>query len=526
MIRINNIKLQYNHSEKDLIDVIHDKYKIDKKDIVDFEINKKSIDARQKRKMIYFVYSVDLRVKNEEKYQELKHVQNISEKGYEPPRKGSKKLSSRPIIVGSGPAGLFSGLLLAEEGYKPLIIEQGEPVNRRVEDINNFWNKGILKELSNIQFGEGGAGTFSDGKLTTLIKDKFGRIQKVFEEFVENGAPEEIKYIKKPHIGTDILRIVVYNIRKKIESLGGEFLFSTKLTNIKIKNNKIESIEINNKDILKTEILILATGHSARNTFEMLAKNGVSLEQKPFSMGVRIEHPQDLINKNQYGKFYKDRLLPQAEYKLSEKNGNRGIYTFCMCPGGQVIASASEENTIVTNGMSEYSRSNKNANSAILVNVEPKDFNSSNPLSGIELQKNLEKSAFKYNYFAPVQNAKDFLEGTISKNYITQPSYKPGVYSDNLEKFLPKYISENLKYGIKKFENKINGFIDKGILTGFETRSSSPVRILRNDFFQSINTEGLFPAGEGAGYAGGITSSAVDGIKIAEKIIENYDNKF
>jgi hypothetical protein len=525
MIRINNIKLQYNHSEQDLIDVLNDKYKIDKKDIIDFEINKKSVDARQKRKMIYFVYSVDLKIKNEEKYGELKYVQTINEKGYEPPKKGDKKLFSRPIIVGSGPAGMFSALLLAEEGYKPLIIEQGEPVNKRVEDINNFWNNGILKENSNIQFGEGGAGTFSDGKLTTLIKDKYGRIQKVFDEFVENGAPEEIKYIKNPHIGTDILRNVVYNIRKKIESLGGEFLFSSKLTDIKLKNNKIEFIEINDKDTIKTEILILAIGHSARKTFEMLAKNGVSLEQKPFSMGVRIEHPQELINKNQYGKFYKEKILPQAEYKLSEKNGNRGIYTFCMCPGGQVIASASEENTIVTNGMSEFKRNKNNANSAILVNVNTNDFPNKNPLSGIELQRNLEKSAFKKNYFAPVQNARDFLEGKISKNYITQPSYKPGIYSDNLEKYLPKYISENLKYGIQKFDNKINGFIDKGILTGFETRSSSPVRILRNDSLQSVNIEGLYPGGEGAGYAGGITSSAVDGIKIAEQIINNYTNK-
>lgn len=525
MIRINNIKLQYNHSEKDLIDVIHNKYKIDKKDIIDFEINKKSIDARQKRNMIYFVYSIDLKVKNEEKYKELKNIQNISEKGYEPPKKGSKKLSSRPIIVGSGPAGLFSGLLLAEEGYKPLIIEQGEPVNKRIEDINNFWNIGILKENSNIQFGEGGAGTFSDGKLTTLIKDKSGRIQKVFDEFVKSGAPKEIKYIKNPHIGTDVLRKVIYNIRKKIESLGGEYLFSSKLTNINIKNNKIESIEINNKDILKTEILILATGHSARETFEMLNKNGVFLQQKPFSMGVRVEHLQELINKNQYGKFYNDKTLPQAEYKLSEKNGNRGIYTFCMCPGGQVIASTSEKDSIVTNGMSEYKRNKNNANSAILVNVETSDFPNSNPLAGIELQRHLEKAAFKKNYFAPVQNVKDFLEGTLTKKFVIEPTYKPGVYSENLDKYLPKYISENLKYGIKKFENKINGFIDNGILTGFETRSSSPVRIVRNDSLQSINTEGLFPAGEGAGYAGGITSSAVDGIKIAEEIIKNYTNE-
>lgn len=524
MIRINNLKLPYNHKDDDLIKKIKEKYKIEKKDIIDFEINKKSIDARQKRNMIYFVYSIDLNIKNEKKYENIKNIQIINENGYEPPLKGSLKLKSNPIIIGSGPAGLFSGLLLAEEGYKPIIIEQGESVNKRVEDINNFWKNGELKENSNIQFGEGGAGTFSDGKLTTLIKDKYGRIQKVFDEFVENGAPEEIKYLKKPHIGTDILRIVIYKIRKKIESLGGKFLFNSKLTDINIKHNKIFSIEINNSDILKTEILIIATGHSARNTFEILYNNNIILEQKPFSMGVRIEHPQEIINKNQYGKFYKDDLLPQAEYKLSEKNGKRGIYTFCMCPGGQVIASASEKNSIVTNGMSEFKRNKNNANSAILVNVETSDFPSSGPLSGIELQRKIEKSAFKNNYFAPVQNANDFLEGKISKNYNTNPTYKPGVYFDNLENHLPKYISDNLKYGISKFENKINGFIKKGILTGFETRSSSPVRILRNENLESVSTQGLYPIGEGAGYAGGITSSAVDGIKVAEKIIEKYSN--
>ena len=524
MIRINNIKLPYNHKEEDLINTLKKDFKIKKEDIISYEINKKSIDARQKRKMIYFVYSVDLKLKNEEKYLNIKQAQKIKEKGYEPPIKGNKKLNTNPVIVGSGPAGLFAGLLLAEEGYKPIILEQGEPVNKRVEDINNFWNNGVLKEHSNIQFGEGGAGTFSDGKLTTLIKDKYGRIQKVFDEFVENGAPEEIKYIKKPHIGTDILRIVVFNIRKKIESLGGKFLFNSKLTDINIKNKKITSIKINDNEIIKTDILILATGHSARSVFDLLSKRNIKLEQKPFSMGVRIEHPQELINKNQYGRFYKDENLPQAEYKLSEKNGNRGIYTFCMCPGGQVIASASEYNTIVTNGMSKFKRSEDNANSAILVNVDTKDFKSSHPLAGIELQRNLETSSFKNNYFAPVQNAKDFLDNKLSKNFVIQPSYKPDVYSDMLENHLPKFISDNLKFGISKFENKINGFIEKGILTGFETRSSSPVRIIRNEDFQSINTEGLYPAGEGAGYAGGITSSAVDGIKIAEQIIKTYSN--
>ncbi|MGM0641409.1 MAG: NAD(P)/FAD-dependent oxidoreductase [Thermotogota bacterium] len=524
MIRINNIKLPYNHKEEDLINTLKKDFKIKKEDIISYEINKKSIDARQKQKMIYFVYSIDLKLKNEDKYLKIKHAQKIKEKGYEPPTKGDKVLASNPVIVGSGPAGLFAGLILAEEGYKPIIIEQGEPVNKRVEDINHFWNNGELKPHSNIQFGEGGAGTFSDGKLTTLIKDKAGRIQKVFDEFVENGAPEEIKYIKKPHIGTDILRIVVFNIRKKIESLGGNFLFNSKLTDINIKNNIISSIKINENETIRTDILILATGHSARETFELLLKRNINLEQKPFSMGVRIEHPQELINKNQYGNFYKDEILPQAEYKLSEKNGYRGIYTFCMCPGGQVIASASEYNTIVTNGMSKFKRDAYNANSAILVNVETKDFKSSHPLAGIQMQRFLEKSAFKTNYFAPVQNTKDFLENKLSKSFVIQPSYEPGVFSDKLENYLPKFISDNLKYGILKFENKITGFIDKGILTGFETRSSSPVRIIRNELFQSTNTEGLYPAGEGAGYAGGITSSAVDGIKIAEQIIKTYSN--
>ena len=436
---------------------------------------------------------------------------------------GTEKLNNRPVIIGSGPAGLFASLVLAQRGFNPIMIERGLDVDNRTNDINNFWNERKFKNNSNVQFGEGGAGTFSDGKLNTLTKDKENRGKKVFDIFVENGAPEEIKYIHNPHIGTDILRDVVKNIRNKIIDMGGEFRYNSCLTNIFVSDDKIRSIEINNSEIMDADILVLAIGHSARDTFEMLYNNGLYMESKPFAMGIRIQHSQEMINISQYGNNYYKGLGP-ANYKLTYKSTEgRGVYSFCMCPGGYVMASSSEENSIVTNGMSEFKRDGENANSALLVNVLTTDLGDS-PLSGIDFQERLEKDAFVLggsNYNAPIQRVEDFLNNRKS-TFVgeVKPTYLPGVTLSNLNDILPEFVSKTLKEGIIYFDKKIKGFASgDAILTGVETRSSSPVRINRNeDFVSSIL--GLYPCGEGPGYAGGIMSAAVDGIKCAIKILE------
>lgn len=529
MLRVSNIKLDINESIDNIKSLLLKKLKISEKELVSYNIYKESIDARKKGK-IDFVYTVDVELKNEKnilKKSRLKDVVEVKQNKYKDIKSGDEKLCNRPVIVGSGPAGLFASLLLAQRGYNPILLERGLDVDTRTEDIRKFWEDGKFNPKSNVQFGEGGAGTFSDGKLTTRIKDI--RCRKVLEELVNSGAPEEILYSHKPHVGTDILKEVVKNIRKEIIRLGGEVKFDSKVTDISINNEKIESITINDKEILKTEVVILAIGHSARDTYKMLYERGVKVIQKPFAIGARIEHPQSLINKSQYKEFYNHPRLGAADYRLVEHTSNgRTIYTFCMCPGGSVIASASEEGQVVTNGMSEHARDKENANSAVLVNVTPEDFGSEHPLAGIYFQEKYEKLAFECggrNYKAPIQLVGDFLNNRVStKLGSVNPSYKPGYKFVDLTQCLPEFVCETMKEGLILLDNKLKGFaMEDAILTGVETRSSAPIRIVRDEeTLESANVKGLYPSGEGAGYAGGIVTAAVDGIKCAEKIITKY----
>lgn len=524
MIRVNPIKIRKNISKKELLETVIKKNKIDKDDILEWHIVKKSIDARKKED-IHYTYLIDLKVKNEKKYKKFNSVKTFSM----PTIKVNYTSTQKPIIIGAGPSGLFAALTLVQNGITPIVIEQGDCVEKRKETVDTFRKEGKLNPLSNVQFGEGGAGTFSDGKLTTGINSPF--CKKVLQEFVNFGAPEEILYLSKPHIGTDHLIPIIKNMRKYIISKGGTFLFNTKVTDFNIKNGKIQSV-ICQKENQITELpathIILAIGHSSRDTFEKLYERGVAMEKKNFSVGVRIEHLQEKINQAQYGKNPKLKL-PPAEYKLAYHSpSGRSCYTFCMCPGGVVMASSSEKNTIVTNGMSNFLRNGKNANSAILVNVVPEDFKGKSPLSGIYFQKDLEEKAFVLggsNYFAPIQRVEDFIQNRKSE-WIgsVKPSYTPGVTLSNLNDILPDFVSSTLKEGIPYFDTKLNGFANPdSILTGVETRSSSPVKILRNENLVS-NISGLYPCGEGAGYAGGIMSASVDGIRCAIGVLENSDD--
>ena len=530
MLRINNIKTKVKHTKGDIRKEISKILNIDMKEVPEFKISSQSIDARNKSN-IMFVYSVDIELENESSFYNYKNVRKIDEYNYSVEKITNTK-AKRPIVIGSGPSGIFATLILAEAGLKPILIERGKSVDDRMKDVDTFFKTGKLNVESNVQFGEGGAGTFSDGKLTTNINND--KIKKVINELIIAGAPEEISYLSKPHIGTDKLIDVLKKMRNKIETLGGEYRFCTKLTLIKCKDNKINSIivesTINNSTIeMETDGLILALGHSSRDTIEMLYNNKIKIEAKPFSIGVRIEHKQEMINNSQYGKFSK--LLPAADYKLNTKLKNgRGVYTFCMCPGGIVVPSASEDGRLVVNGMSYYSRDLENANSAVLVNVETSDFSSDNPLAGIEFQRNLEASAYKLgggNYKAPVQLVGDFLQNKKStKLGDVKPSYSIGYTLANLSDCLPSFISESLREGLINLDKKLNGFIKyDSLLTGVESRSSSPVRILRNEKM-FCNIEGVIPCGEGAGYAGGIMSAAVDGIKCAEALCSYYKDNF
>lgn len=530
MLRVSNLKLSIDEDVSILKKLILNKLKIKENDLIKYYIYKESIDARKKGR-IDFVYTVDVEVRNEKSItnKKVKDVVKITENKYVGVEVGSEKLKNRPVIVGSGPAGLFAALLLAQKGYNPLLLERGLDVDKRTEDINNFWEKSKFKPNSNVQFGEGGAGTFSDGKLTTRIKDI--RCRKVLEELVNFGSPEEILYSHKPHVGTDILKDVVKNIRNEIIRLGGEVRFDSKVTDISIENEVIKSVTINEKEKIDTDVVILAIGHSARDTYEMLYERGVKIIQKPFAIGARIEHPQELINKSQYKEFYNHPRLGAADYRLIEHTSNgRTAYTFCMCPGGSVIASASNEGEVVTNGMSEHARDKDNANSAFLVNVVPEDFGSEHPLAGVHFQQKYERLAFELggrNYNAPIQLVGDFLEGRVSTEIgSVEPSYKPGYKFVDLGQCLPDFVVETMKEALVGFDRKIKGFAMKdAVLTGVETRSSAPIRIVRDEeSLQSINTKNLYPCGEGAGYAGGIVTAAVDGIKCAEKIIQHYCN--
>ncbi len=527
MIRISNIKISVkknidlNVLKENVAKILH----INKKNICKIKIAKQSVDARKKDNVVY-IFAVDVEVSGVDEKNFLK-IKNVSlEKKFEYLIE-KQKFDKRPIIVGFGPAGFMAGLVLAKAGAMPIIIEQGKCVEERTKDVEAFRQNGKINPKSNVQFGEGGAGTFSDGKLTTGIKDP--RCGFVLNEFVKAGAPKEILYLAKPHIGTDNLVNMVKNIRNEIISLGGEVHFNTQMINFEEKNGVLKKVIVKNEkgvSEFETNNLILAIGHSSRDTFKMLFEKNINIEQKAFSIGVRIEHSQDFINKSQYGDFAK--YLPPADYKLfTHLENGRGVYTFCMCPGGLVVGATSEERKIVTNGMSYYKRDGKNANSAVLVGVGSNDFKSSHPLAGVEYQRQIEEKAFfagGENYFAPVQTVGDFLSGVpteISKNKFKDvlPTYLPGIVGSDFSKIFSKEIYFSLQEGIKAFDKKIKGFANKNaIMTAPETRSSSPVRIVRNENFMS-NVEGILPCGEGCGYAGGIVSAAVDGVRCAEAVI-------
>ena len=517
MIRIRQIKLPIDHDKKDLINKICKILNIKKEDIKIIKINKKSIDAR---KEINYIYEVDIETNKEKQIlnKKIKNTLKTPNEKYTFVIKGEKKLKEKPIIIGAGPAGLFCAYFLAKNGYNPIIIERGEEIDKRVKTVEKFWKENILNPNSNVQFGEGGAGTFSDGKLNTTSKDI--RIKEILRIFVENGAPEEILYIKNPHIGTDILRKVIKNIRNKIIKYGGKFIFNTVLEDIIIKDNKLIKIKINN-EIINAENIVLAIGHSSRDTFKMLL-NKINIIPKPFAIGVRVQHKQKLIDINQYGKKYQK--LPKASYKLTYKSTEgRGVYSFCMCPGGFVVNSSSEKEKLVINGMSNYKRNEENANSAIIVTVNEKDFGN-NPLDGVHFQEKLEQITYKEgNGNIPIQLYKDFKENKISNNFgKIKPVIKGNYEFANLNKILPKYITKSLIEGIENFNKKIKGFSDDDtILAAIESRTSSPIKMIRDENLES-NIKGIYPCGEGAGYAGGIITSAIDGIKVAESIAKKY----
>ena len=536
MIRINQIKMPVSHTNESVMRKAAGILHIKEKDILSFQIIKKSIDARKKPE-IFIIYVVDVEIENEERIlRRVKgtQVQKVEEKAYRFPNPGKTPLCSRPVIIGTGPAGLFCGYFLALHGYRPILFERGKTVEARTKDVEEFWRNNSLHTDSNIQFGEGGAGTFSDGKLNTLVKDKNGRNKEVLRVLAESGAPEEIMYESKPHIGTDILTAVVKNMREKIISLGGEVRFESKITDIFIENGRVKEVVVNDKEHIKADIVVLAIGHSARDTFRMLYEHDVPMDAKAFAVGLRVEHPRRMINKAQYG-IEENELLPSADYKLTaQSTDGRGVYSFCMCPGGYVVNASSETGRLAINGMSYSKRNGDNSNSAIIVAVTPEDFESEHPLAGIEFQQKLEENAYKAGQGkVPVETYGDF-KNAVTGEYQQQPSVITNEYPDFMPTIKGEYIfapvhdilpnTLNIAFieGMEQFGKVISGFNDSGVyVSGVESRTSSPVRIHRDETGQS-SIKGLYPCGEGAGYAGGITSAAMDGILIAEKIAGRY----
>ncbi len=525
MLRITELKLPLDHSDN-LRNALLARLGINAEQLVSYKIFRQGFDAR-KRNGVLLVYTVDVETTNEQEITKRladdPHISLTPSCAYHFVTKAQGKLLQRPVIIGTGPCGLFAGLILAQMGFRPIILERGKEVRERTKDTFGLWRKGVFNPESNVQFGEGGAGTFSDGKLYTQIKDPNHYGRKVLTEFVKAGAPDEILYVGKPHIGTFRLVTVVENIRATIESLGGEIRFQSRVDDILLDNGQVRGVVINGGETIACEHVVLAVGHSARDTFKMLYDRGVYIEAKPFSIGFRIEHPQSMIDKCRWGSQAGHPLLGAADYKLVHhcKNG-RSVYSFCMCPGGTVVAATSEAGHVVTNGMSQYSRNERNANSGIVVGITPEDY-PGHPLAGIDFQRSLEARAFKLGgetYEAPGQLVGDFLANRPSSVLGTvQPSYTPGVHLGDLNSALPDYAITAIREALPAFDKKIKGFaMNDAVLTGVETRTSSPIRIKRNEHFQSMNVKGLYPAGEGAGYAGGILSAAVDGIKVAEAL--------
>lgn len=522
MIKVNNLKLPVGYTGEDIKAALIKNLRVRDSDIESYRLHRLSIDARKKDN-IYYNATVTARLRINEDKLVSKYPNAEKFTPYRYSFTPTKALSERPVIIGSGPAGLFAALTLAKYGAKPIVIERGKDVDSRSADVELLFKYGYLNTSSNIQFGEGGAGTFSDGKLNTGTNDS--RATHVLRTFVEFGAQEEILINAKPHIGTDVLKNVIKNIRKEIISLGGEFMFGTTVTDLNIKDGRLTGVTVtkgNSTEKITTDCAVLAIGHSARDTFEMLLNKGVTLQQKPFSMGVRVEHRAESVNKSQYGKLAQK--LPTADYKLNAKDSTgRGVYTFCMCPGGFVVNASSEEGLICTNGMSYSKRDGRNSNSAVLVSIYPEDFGSSSPLAGVELQRAVERKAYEFggkNYCAPIETVGSFLSGNANKIGSVKPTFEPGVTLTKIEKIFPEYINKGLRDGLSAFANRMPAFkAEDAILTAAETRSSSPVRIVRNEKLEALNVKGLYPCGEGAGYAGGIVSAAVDGIKCAEMIL-------
>jgi uncharacterized protein len=537
MLRITEIKLPLvqadtlKHQDDKIRAAILKRLEIPESDLIHFEIFKRGVDARKSHAILY-VYNIDIEVKSESqilaRFKKDPHIKPAPDTSYKFVATNMQASEHRPVVVGFGPAGIFAALILAQAGFKPIVLERGKEVRERTKDTWGLWRKGKLNPESNVQFGEGGAGTFSDGKLYSQIKDPKHYGRKVLQEFVKAGAPEEILYISHPHIGTFKLVSMVEEMRSTIISLGGEIRFNHRVTEIDVQDQQVHGVFLQTGEYLPTRHLVLAVGHSARDTFEMVYNKGIFVEAKPFSIGFRIEHPQSLVDRARYGKSYSDDILQKlgaADYKLVHhaKNG-RSVYSFCMCPGGTVVAATSEPNRVVTNGMSQYSRNERNANAGIVVGITPEIDYPDHPLAGIELQRQLESHAFVLggsNYSAPGQLIGDFLANRPSTEFgEVTPSYTPGVHLTNLESALPEFAINAIREAIPAFAKQIPNFdLADGILTGVETRTSSPIRIKRDDdTLQSINTKGLFPCGEGAGYAGGILSAAVDGIKVAEAV--------
>lgn len=525
MLRINQIKLTPGHRPEELEAKIRKILRLSKKETFTYKIFKQSIDARKKPD-IYYIYTVDVQIAQEKRFLKgIKNVTTVQDVVYHIPESGKEKLQYRPVIAGAGPAGMFCALLLSKAGYRPILVERGAPVEERIKDVEEFWRTGILNTASNVQFGEGGAGTFSDGKLNTVVKDKFGRNKFVLETFVRFGAPQNILYEQKPHIGTDILTNVVRNMREKIKQLGGEILFHTQITDVLLsESNQIKAVVINGTKKLDTNLLVLAVGHSARDTFQMLYEHELPMSAKSFAVGVRVEHPQKLIQENQYGTGMAAQL-PAAAYKMTEQvSTGRGVYTFCMCPGGYVVNASSEKGYLAVNGMSYSGRKGENANSAVIVTVSPQDYGTDHPLAGISFQRKLEKKAYEAAAGKiPVQRFEDFCENRATTELGNiRPMMKGEYQLANVRSVFPEIIADSLEEGIKAMDNTIAGYAGKDtLISGVESRTSSPVRIHREENFEST-FGGIYPCGEGAGYAGGITSAAMDGMKVAEAIIQKY----
>ena len=530
MLRITELKLPLDHAADALRPAICQRLGITDGELLDFSIFKRSYDAR-KKSAIVLIYTLDIAVADESallaEFADDRHLGPTPDTTYKFVAQAPADLPTRPVVIGTGPCGLLAGLILARMGFKPIILERGKAVRERTKDTWGLWRNNKLNPESNVQFGEGGAGTFSDGKLYSQIKDPQHHGRKVLEEFVKAGAPDEIMYVSKPHIGTFRLVKMVENIRATITDLGGEIRFGSKVERLVIEDHQVRGVVLADGSTIATDHVVLAVGHSARDTFQTLHEQGVYIEAKPFSIGFRVEHPQALIDQARFGPNAGNEILGAADYKLVHhcKNG-RAAYSFCMCPGGQVVAATSEEGRVVTNGMSQYSRAERNANAALVVEVKPEDFPgdyNTNPLAGIDFQRHWESAAFVAgggNYAAPAQRVGDFLAGRPSTALgAVDPSYQPGVHMTDLASCVPPFVIEALREAIPAFDKQIRGFaMADAVLTGVETRTSSPIRIKRGADYQSINTRGLYPAGEGAGYAGGILSAGVDGIKVAEAV--------